>query len=584
MAAIPLQSIFLLVEAAALAALAFSLGMPWLLPAAGIAALLGSLQTPRLVWPGLTAATAISLTWFLTNSPSSPFPSVAAAVIALVLGTACAFLGIISSLGKTTTNPVAPLLGKLAVILHFISAGVFLAAPHLSFPVTSIHGWTITTLLALLSADTFLKLVSRLYTPRRHWDDLARPGAFFFFRWLGREWRACLPSSRQPGDDFHLNLSEMWMWPLLRRSMPALLAAIALLAWLTTSVHEIPAGSQGVRQTTGTWQDKPLPPGFHLSLPWPLGKIHSVDTALIREIVLGFRADPGKPILWERAHYEDEQMSLVGGGDDLLSISVPVLYRIADPAAFLRGAADPDKLVRDTGSRVLLELTLSRPASEIMTSGREDIRIAFHQRLQSDLDHAASGILIEAICPRDIHPPVEVAPSFQEVLSAMEEKEAMIHDGESYRREYSARASGEAATLVTTAESSAANRLAKVDGEMTRFISRRDAWSQSPRLFEIREGFRQFDETLAETKKTIVDERIRSTLNTQLDLRRVLNPDLVDHAPPVPQTLVPRPSRSRDAFDLDIEGFLRMDQGEVPAVSSASDDPDNLFKSNVPAK
>jgi regulator of protease activity HflC (stomatin/prohibitin superfamily) len=582
---LPAQAIFLLLEAALLAAFAISRHQLWLLPAIAILILLGSLQIRRTGWPGIAAAIAAVVFW-IARSSSAPAgnPPVSFAVVALLLGTACAFLGILSSLSKSRPQPIPAALGRIATALHFAIAGIFLAAPHAPFHLPTVFAWASFGGGVVLALDSFAKLVGRLYTPRRNWDSLAQPGAFFFFRWLGKDWRACLPSRSESDDDSHLQLAEMWMWPVLRGKLPILLLASLLLVWITTSIHEIEVGKSGVRQTAGSWETSTLEPGFHLTLPWPLGGIQSIDTGKIHETVLGFRSDPGSPILWERAHYQDEQMSLVGGGDDLLSISVPVLYRIAAPADFLRGPADAEQLVRDAGNRVLLELTIGRRASEIMTTAREPLRHDFQQRLQAHLDRSKAGIRIEEICLRDVHPPVKVAPSFQEVLASMEEKEAMLHDGETYRREYSARARGEANGVVVGAESSAANRLAKVDGEMTRFQLRREAWERSPSLFEIREGFRIFDETLADTKKAIFDQRLRTSINTQLDLRRVLNPDLVDAAPAAPQTLVPRPARSREAFDLDIEGFLRMDQGEIPAVSSVPDDPDNLLKSNVPAK
>jgi regulator of protease activity HflC (stomatin/prohibitin superfamily) len=277
-------------------------------------------------------------------------------------------------------------------------------------------------------------------------------------------------------------------------------------------------------------------------------------------------------------------MSLVGGGDDLLSISVPIHYRVSDPAAYLRGAADAESLVRDLGGRILLDLTIRRSAAEVMTSGREEIRHEFHKMLQAELNKGNCGIRIEEVCLRDVHPPVLVAPSYQEVTAAMEEKEAMLHDGESYRLDLEARTRGDFSQILTSARSGASNRLARVKGEVARFDFRKEAWEQSRPLFEIREGFRILDETLADTKKVIFDERIRSTMSTQLDLRKVLNPDLIDRAPVASESLIPRPVKSREAFDLDIEGFLRADQGEVPAVSATQEDPDNLLKANVPEK
>lgn len=581
MTRIPPLTAFLLAEACALTAFALSGGHLWLLPVAGVLALL----VGKWPWPGLVAALAGAGAWIFFPKPDYPAAlPVVWPVISLILGTACAFLGILGSLAKEKPQPVSAMLGRMAVILHFLTAGALLASAWSPVALPLAIGWAACGLAVILAADTFLKLVSRLYTPRRHWDSLPAPGAFFFFRWTGLEGRDCFPPVQGDEDAFSLKLPEMWMWPVLRGQLPWLALVAVLLAWIAGSFHEVGAGESGIRQTGGRWSEKVLAPGFHLSLPWPLGTVHRVDTGSIHETVLGFRADPGQPILWERAHYEGEEMSLVGGGDDLLSISVPIHYRVSDPAAYLRGAADAENLVRDLGGRILLELTIRRPASEVMTTGREEIRGDFHKRLQAELDREHCGIRVEEVCLRDVHPPVLVAPSYQEVTAAMEEKEAMLHDGESYRLDLEARTRGDFSQILTSARSGASNRLARVKGEVARFDFRKEAWAQSRSLFEIREGFRMLDETLADTKKVIFDERIRSAMSTQLDLRKVLNPDLIDRAPTTPESLIPRPVKSREAFDLDIEGFLRADQGEVPAVSATPEDPDNLLKANVPEK
>jgi regulator of protease activity HflC (stomatin/prohibitin superfamily) len=576
---------FLWLESALLGGYSIWSGMLWLLPAVGLLLLLATLLTRGFAWFGILTALTASIFWVLSGKMDHvPVLPVAYPVLTLLLGTACAFLGILASLSKIKPSPVSVALGRMVVVLHFLSAGAFLAAAYSPIPLPLALAWGFCGLTAILTADTFIKLVSRLYTPRRHWDELPAPGAFFFFRWLGAEGRACFPVNRSEDDAFSLKLPEMWMWPALRGQIPSLSMVALLFAWFSSAFHEVGVGKSGVRQTFGNWGAQVLGPGFHISLPWPLGMVRQVDTGKIHETVLGFRADPGKPILWERAHYDEEEMSLVGGGDDLLSISVPIHYRIADPAAYLLGVADSQRLVRDVGSRILLGLTIRRSAAEVMTHERENIRRDFHTALQAELDQDQSGIRVEEVCLRDVHPPVQVAPQFQEVLAAMEDKEATIHDGESYRRDFTARSRSDAFSLVVNAKAGAANRLHRVHGEVTRFNFRRAAWSHSPPLFELREGFRVFDDALADTKKAIFDERIRSSMTTQIDLRKVLNPDLIDNAPSTPESLIPRPSKSRDAFDLDIEGFLRADQGEVPAVSATPADPDNLMKTNAPSQ
>jgi hypothetical protein len=85
---------------------------------------------------------------------------------------------------------------------------------------------------------------------------------------------------------------------------------------------------------------------------------------------------------------------------------------------------------------------------------------------------------------------------------------------------------------------------------------------------------------LAGAKKAVIDDKLRGSIPTHLDLRKVLNPDLVTTEETGKESLVPRPVQSRDEFDLDIEGYLRMDRGEVPAVQVRQGDGDNLLNTD----
>jgi membrane protease subunit HflK len=580
-----LPATLLLAEWLLVLVVAWVMKMMWLLPFAAVVTLIALLLLARPRLAVLKAAATLFAAYVLRDTdPSAPGVSAGVAVSFLVLGAALSFAGILASMNGRSEPPLSRCLIRLVVVLHFISAGVLLAAEYLQMP---LQGWLMpahASLAAIFIIDTLLRLMARLYAPVKQWDRLTPPGAFFFFAWLGREWRACLPdSSAEAADDsLMLNLADMWMWPVVRGGLPWLASAVLIITWGSSCLHEVPAGSQGVRQRLGAWETQALDPGLHASLPWPLGGVQIVDTSRVREVVLGFRTDPGQPILWERAHYEGEQQSLVGGGDDFLSISVPFHFRVGDPVRYLRQIAQPEELLAQEAQRVLLLLALPRGAAQIMTQAREEMRAEFRQRLQASLDTMESGITVTDVLLRDIHPPVSVAQAFQEVVSAMEDKEAAIHDAESNNIDSLFGARGFAAATLKNAESVVENRRAQTTGQTARFESRLAAWLLDPRLFQWREGFRVFDEALGSTKKAVVDDRLRAGMPAHLDLRKVLNPDIVSGAPPAPQALVPRPVKSLEAFDMEIEGFTKSGQGEIPAPNMAPPDADNLLQ-NPPA-
>jgi regulator of protease activity HflC (stomatin/prohibitin superfamily) len=574
-----LPAALLLVEWAALVVLVMK--MPWLLPFAALLGMISLLLLSRPWTALLIAAATCGLAFLLTPAAALlEDGSLRVAVGMLVAGAALAFAGILSTVGGRSTPALARCLLRLVVLLHFTSGGALLAAHYFGMP---LHGWLMRAhqvLLAACAADTLLCLLTRLYTPKRHWGQLRPPGAFLMFVWLGGEWRACLPEKHaaEDADAFSFHLADVWMWPVLRRSLPWLVTAIFFTTWACSSLHEVPAGHHGVREHLGTWEKTALEPGLHATLPWPLGRMHSVDTGRVREVVLGFRSDHGQPILWERAHYEGEQQSLVGSGDDFLSISVPVHFRVSDPLRYLRQIAAPEGLLQQEAQRVLLTLALPRSATQIMTQAREEMRMAMRHRLQSVLDAHESGLTITDVLLRDIHPPVSVAQTFQEVISALEEKEAFLHEAESYRRDSVSNSRATASSVLTAAQSAAANRGAQVQGQTVRFRSQLSAWAASPQLYQWREGYRVLDEALGGTKKAVFDHTTAARLPAHIDLRKVLNPDFVDSAPPAPQTLVPRAAKSLEAFDLEIEGYIRTDQGTIPAVDLRPPDADNLLK------
>ena len=215
---------------------------------------------------------------------------------------ACAFLGILSHLQSDELSPTRKSIVQLAILLHFPIAGLSIANPFTECSTQHLTAWGPTGIFTL-----------------PHY------GAFFFYHYLGPDFRALFPPTAINQES--LKLAEMWMWPSVRRSLPALAITGLLPTWLGTAVHEIDSPQLGVRQTLGSWEKRDLTPGLHFSAPFPLGEIRKVESKRIHQIVLGFKTDPGQPILWERTHYEDDEISLAGGGDDYLSIPIPVSYR-----------------------------------------------------------------------------------------------------------------------------------------------------------------------------------------------------------------------------------------------------------------
>jgi regulator of protease activity HflC (stomatin/prohibitin superfamily) len=255
-----------------------------------------------------------------------------------------------------------------------------------------------------------------------------------------------------------VRLDTSWIHQFLRRRLAWITAAGLGALWLSTSLTVVPPDSQGVRLRLGRIDGPALPPGLHASLPLPFGRVELVPVARVQELTLGFADDLGGAILWSRKHYEGEQNLLVGDGTELLTINVPIHYRIADAVLRTRASRDPAELLRGVAETRLVGLAVTRDAYRLMLGERAALAAELHRAIQADLDALHSGIEVVWLGFKDIHPPVEVTPAYQEVVSALDERETFALQAHAARAASLPAARQESARTRTEAEASGRER------------------------------------------------------------------------------------------------------------------------------
>lgn len=539
------------------------------LPAGGLAAL------------GLSALAIMRL-----GVAPAPFPPGALAVLLISAFAAlflCTYLGLAVQRRQTFSWACATeaALLRLAAILALLTAGVLFAGSSLGVNGTKIWSGLLLLLLTFWIVETALRAMARLFQPVRLWRGRAPLGAGWLLLPLLDVSAKAAWREKSEADAPMLSLPDMWFLPTLRKMLLPLACSSLLLVWLSTCVHEIPHAHSGLLAKFGRFHPQTLEPGLHFTLPYPFHEVALVQRSELRQVVLGLQADTGKPLLWDREHYVGEENQLVGHGEDLLTISVPIFYSIGDPFAFHRQTADAETIIRDLACQELLRETLHRSAFEIMTDGRDAVAERLRAAMQTALDARQSGLVIAKVCLRDIHPPVDVAQQYQDVVGALEDRASTIHSGEGYRAERVTLADAEATTIRSQSESLLAVRQAEVQAQAASFGHLLASYKANPEVFRIRQSYEAFDKSLRGVRKLVVDDRVRGSLPSVLDLRRTLNPDFNPEAMPENPTLIPTIRGRLNDFTRTIEGYLKMGKGSAPAPVTDKAHKDNLLENNI---
>jgi regulator of protease activity HflC (stomatin/prohibitin superfamily) len=109
-----------------------------------------------------------------------------------------------------------------------------------------------------------------------------------------------------------MKLREMWPERFHQRTTCLIVLGGVLLGWLSTCLTAVPVRCRGIKVFAGHYQQTPLAPGLHFTLPWPAEYVITVETERVRQISLGFDKDLGGNVLWNEPHVAGEKNLLVG--------------------------------------------------------------------------------------------------------------------------------------------------------------------------------------------------------------------------------------------------------------------------------
>ncbi|HMP76484.1 MAG TPA: SPFH domain-containing protein [Kiritimatiellia bacterium] len=462
-------------------------------------------QLERFVLPALSLLLAAGLgawAWRLLTADFSlaPAPQNPLPAAAFLLGEAFAlflFSRYLIGLARSAGASVARAPG-IALGLFTLAAGVgaiAAIAAHLEW--TALDLWlarALAAIIALLAAEQlFLFLVSLYVSHRRRTAPIeSRIGA-----WLTdpAAWTRDLAASLDY--QFGVQAGHGAMMRFLRRALLPLLAVQALLLYALSCFVFIGPEEEGIRERWGRplenrWH---LASGFHLKAPWPFETVQRMPARRILQVQAGFapHADEQRPdmVLWTVPHYREEDVFVTAtraasgdpgdaGSVSLVSVNIPVEYRITNLLAHAYRHSEPAALLRDLAYRALTRALARRDLLDLLGADRLAVSDEIREELQRESDAVGLGVEILFVGLQGIHPPVLVAEAFQSVVGALEQKEATILGARAYAASVGPRTAAEAERRRLDAE---ANRVAlreRAAAEAVLFDRLRGAQASAP--------------------------------------------------------------------------------------------------------
>lgn len=385
-------------------------------------------------------------------------------------------------------------------------------------------------IIGALALEQVLRFVIALYSPRHR-----KPFSTAYESRLGHliadptAWARNFASAVDY--QFGFNVSESWLYRLFKNALAPLLIFQLLVLYFMSCLIFLGPEEEGVLEHFGKpvasgWK---LESGFHFKLPWPFETVQRVPARRVLSTYIGFEmeSETNRPavISWSQPHYKKEDMYLVAshGGPatpsgersstaandavaaSLVSVNIPVEYRVTNLLSFVYGAEKPEKILQAIANRALTQAAARHDLADFLGPRRAEIGSALQARIQDDANRAGLGIGVIFVGMQGVHPPVQVAEAYESVVGAIEQKEATILTARAYTNQTLPVARANSDKTRHEAEAYRTRRSEIASGEVTQFEKRLQAYATTPAVFKTSLYLNMLRDSLTNSRKFIVD-------------------------------------------------------------------------------
>ncbi|WLI12571.1 MULTISPECIES: protease modulator HflK [Pseudomonas] len=404
----------------------------------------------------------------------------------------------------------------------------------------------------LVAIELLLRAVLSLFSPRREQLEpalLARSFVADMLRWPPQP---LLALQHELHNRFGIDLRQIWAFTYMRRAFLPVLVVVVIIGWSLTGIHEIALQGRGIYERFG----KPVEvfgPGLHAGLPWPLGRVLSVENGVVHELATSV-GETSAPVatepaegpapaianrLWDASHVNDKSQVIASRRADkqsfqIVNMDVRFVYRIglSDQAALAAtyNSADVPTLIRSTASRILVHDFASRTLDGLLGEDRVGLAEEIGRAVQADLQKLDSGVEILATVVEAIHPPAGAANAYHGVQAAQIGAQALISRERGAAAEATNQAQLQASIAHDQATASAHEINSTAQAADLKFAAEQKAYSSAGQAFVLEQYLSQLTQGLANAKLLVLDHRLGGSSNAPtIDLRTFTLP--ADPAP-----------------------------------------------------
>jgi HflK protein len=266
--------------------------------------------------------------------------------------------------------------------------------------------------------------------------------------------------------------------------------ALAAGLWLAGALHLVPTGHVGIIERFGEPISRTSGAGLVVRAPAPIETLTVVDVSTERRLVL-------------------EERTLLTSDQSMVSLQGVLHFSVSEPEQFAYGSAVPDQILRASAQAALVKVVVRGTQDAVLTTGRAQVEQEVLAATQERADSVGLGVQVTAIHLTQASVPPPVLAAFLDVISADEERQTRINEGEAYAAKVVPEARGQALASLSEAQGQAVEIQAEAESEYAEFMAISAGGAAAPSLTRARMSWESLEKYLTPARLILAPTGVR---------------------------------------------------------------------------
>jgi len=283
------------------------------------------------------------------------------------------------------------------------------------------------------------------------------------------------------------------------------LTILILSLYTSTCFFTVDPTQQGIIERFGKpVSSSPVEPGLGFKFPWPIDKLVKVESKIIHKINIGNISDKNTfALIWAKEHGTEE--AFLTADNNFFFPYFSIHFKISNIFYYVYNHNNPIELLDNISHDAISLIFAKKTFDQIVTAYRHNLEFDCLKQIQNRLDELKSGIEIVSVNIKDMHPPIFISDSFEDVIAAVQYKEKRINEAIDYKNRNIPSARADAYKQITKAESYVFEKNSLAEGESARFLNKLEIANQYPDTTLKITYLNNLADILKDKKKILID-------------------------------------------------------------------------------